>query len=77
MRNIGDAEELPSIETKGIRREIRPFALRDFLEVVRPGRFIHSDCEGLSIRINLDRLSDEHRREALEQLAEVMDRLRD
>ena len=77
VRNIVDAEELPSIETKGIRREIRPFALRNFLQEVTPGRFIHSDRDGLSIRINLDRLSDEHRREALDQLSKVMDRLRD
>ena len=76
VRELVEAEERPSIEAKGIRREIRPFALRNFLDETRQDRFIHYDRDGLSIRIDLDRLSDEHRREAVSQLAEAMERLR-
>ena len=76
VRDIIEAEEQPSIQAKGIRREIRPFALRNFLDQARPDRFVHCDHDGLSIRIDLDRLSDEHRRKALDQLSEVIERLR-
>lgn len=76
VRDIVEAEERPSIEAKGIRREIRPFALLNILDKTRPERFIHHDRDGLSIRIDLDRLSDEQKREAVCHLAEAMERLK-
>lgn len=76
VRDMTEAEEQPSIEAKGIRREIRPFALRNFLDESRSDRFIRCEHDGLSIRIDLDRLSDEQRRNALDQLTEIMERLR-
>jgi class 3 adenylate cyclase len=76
VRDMVEAEEQSSIEAKGIRREIRPFALRNFLDETRPDRLIHCDHDGLSIRIDLDRLSDEQRRKTLDQLSKVMERLR-
>lgn len=76
VRDRVEAEERPSIEAKGIRREIRPFALRNFLDQTRPDRLIRYDRDGLSIRIDLDRLSDEQRRKTLDRLSEVMERLR-
>jgi adenylate cyclase len=75
VRDMVDAEERPSIEAKGIRREIRPFALANFLERPAEDRYIRCDRDGLSIRINLNKLSDEDRQEALEQLADVIKRL--
>lgn len=76
VRDMVEAEEQPSIEAKGIRREIRPFALRNFLVAAGQQRFIRCDSDGFSIRIDLDRLSDDRRREALDQLSEVMARLK-
>jgi adenylate cyclase len=76
VRDIAEAEERPSIEAKGIRREIRPFALLNILDETRSERFIHHDRDGLSIRIDLDRLSDEQKHEAVGQLAEAMERLK-
>jgi adenylate cyclase len=76
VRDIVDADELPSIEAKGIRREIRPFALRNFLEPINRGHFINIDQEGLSVRIDLDRMTDEERRDALEKLSSVIAQLK-
>jgi class 3 adenylate cyclase len=76
VRDIVDAEERPSIDAKGIRREIRPFALGNFLDPSDGDRFIRCDGDGVSIRIDLQKLSDEDKRDTLEQLAEIMDRLR-
>ena len=76
VRDIVDAEERPSIEAKGIRREIRPFALVNYLDQSGEDRFIRCNRDGVSIRIDLKKLSDENRQEALKQLAEVMERLR-
>jgi adenylate cyclase len=76
VRDLVEAEEQPSIEAKGIRREIRPFALRHFLDEAKRDRLIQCERDGVSIRIDLDQLSDEHRREALDQLSDVIERLR-
>jgi adenylate cyclase len=76
VRDMVEAEEQPSIEAKGIRREIRPFALRHFLDEAKRDRLIQCERDGVSIRIDLDQLSDEHRREALDQLSHVIERLR-
>jgi class 3 adenylate cyclase len=76
VRDMVEAEERPSIEAKGIRREIRPFALRNFFDETKPDRIIQCDRAGLTIRIDLDRLSGEHRREALDQLSHVIETLK-
>ena len=76
VRDIVHAEERPSIEAKGIRREIRPFALVNYLDQSGEDRFIRCNRDGVSIRIDLKKLSDENRQEALKQLAEIMERLR-
>jgi hypothetical protein len=76
VRDMVEAEEQRSIEAKGIRREIRPFALRNFFDETKPDRVIQCDRAGLTIRIDLDRLSGEHRRDALDQLFHVIERLK-
>ena len=76
VRDIVEAEERPPMEAKGIRREIRPFALVNFLDQSGEDRFIRCNRDGVSIRIDLKNLSDENRREALKKLAEIMERLR-
>ena len=76
VRDMVEAEEQPSIEAKGIRREIRPFALRHFLDEARQDRLIQCERGGVSIRIDPDRLSEGDRRDALHQLSEVIEKLR-
>lgn len=70
------AEEWPAIEIKGIRREIRPYALTNFLdEEADTGEIIRSEQEGLSIRIDLSKLSADRRRVLQIQLRQIADRL--
>ena len=76
VRDIVEAEEQPSIEAKGIRRDIRPFALRNLLDDAKPDRVIRCDSDGLSIRVDMERMSDEHRRDALALLSRIMEQLR-
>ena len=76
VRDIVEAEEQPSIEAKGIRRDIRPFALRNLLDDAKPDREIRCDSDGLSIRVDLEHMSDEHRRSALAILSGIVDQLR-
>ena len=75
VRDSVDAEERPSMEAKGIRREIRPFALADFLGEPDADRFIRCDGEGISVRIDLARVSEENKSEAARRLAEAIERL--
>ncbi len=67
VRDMVDAEERPSIEAKGIRREIRPFALTNFFDRSEEDRYIRCDRDGLSIRIDLNKLSDEDKQQAMER----------
>ena len=76
VRDTVEAEEQSSIEAKGIRREIRPFALRNFLDATNRDRCIRYDGDGVSIRIDLDQLSDERKRDTVDQLSEVIERLK-
>jgi class 3 adenylate cyclase len=76
VRDMVEAEEQPSIEAKGIRRDIRPFALRHFLDEPKRDGLIQFERDGVSIRIDLDRLSGEHRRDALDQIFHVIERLK-
>ncbi len=77
VRDLVDAEEQPSMEAKGIRRDIRPFALRNFLTSRAAEKFVSWDQDGLSIRIDVDRLSVDQKRAALAQLSDVIERLRE
>jgi adenylate cyclase len=76
VQDIVEAEEQPSIEAKGIRREIRPFALRNLLDDAKLDRVIRCDSDGLSIRIDLEHMNDEHRRRAVVLLSGIVDQLR-
>jgi adenylate cyclase len=76
VRDTVEAEEQPSIEAKGIRREIRPFALRNFVDASKTDRFINCDLDGLSIHVDLERMTDEHRRDAVDRLSLIIERLK-
>jgi hypothetical protein len=47
-----------------------------FLDAAKPDRFINYDLDGLSNRIDLNRLSERDRHNALDQLSRVIERLR-
>lgn len=76
VRDIAEAEEQPSIEAKGIRREIRPFALRNLLDETGLDRVIRCDRDGLSIRVDLEHMSEEHRRSAIVLLSGIVEQLK-
>jgi class 3 adenylate cyclase len=75
VRDIVEAEEQPSMEAKGIRRDIRPSALRNLLDDAKLHRVIRCDGDGLSLRIDLEHMSDEHRRRAVVLLSGIVDQL--
>jgi class 3 adenylate cyclase len=75
VRGRVTAEEWPAIEVKGIRREIRPYALTEFLDEFEANEVISSEIEGMSVRIDLRDLDDTRRQEMLSQLAELTERL--
>lgn len=75
VRDRVEADEQPSIQAKGIRREIRPFALRNFLDAAKLDRVIQCEQDGFVLRIDLDRVSD--RSDAADQLARIIERLKD
>ncbi|MCH9805952.1 adenylate/guanylate cyclase domain-containing protein [bacterium] len=77
VRGHVTAEQWPPIEAKGIRREIRPYALTDFLDDPDQENTIRSEIEGMSLRINLRNLDDERRHEMLTQLALISERLKE
>jgi hypothetical protein len=76
VRDRVTAEEWPAIEVKGIRREIRPYALTGFLDKPAADHMIYAELEGMSVRIDLRNLDDEHRREMLTQLDRISERLK-
>ena len=75
VRDKVTAEEWPPIEVKGIRREIRPYALTNFLDEPDAEQVIRSELEGLSVRIDLRDLDDEQRRAVLLRLRKIIDEL--
>jgi hypothetical protein len=76
VRDRVTAEEWPAIEVKGIRREIRPYAVTEFLDELEANEVISSEIEGMSVRIDLRDLDDTRRQAMLTQLAEITERLK-
>jgi adenylate cyclase len=70
------AEEWPAIEAKGIRREIRPYALMDFLDQPAATQIINSEIEGMYVRIDMRDLDDTRRQAMLAELADITERLK-
>src|SRR5262245_40682692 len=75
VRDTVTAEEWPAIAIKGIRREIRPFALTAFLDEPVEHEVISSEIEGMSVRIDVRSLDDDRRRAMLAELADIIERL--
>jgi class 3 adenylate cyclase len=76
VRSNVTAEEWPVMEAKGIRREIRPYALTDFLDEPDANQMINSEIEGMSVRIDLRNLDEKRRQEMLAQLAHISEQLK-
>jgi class 3 adenylate cyclase len=76
LRGSVAAEEWPAIEVKGIRREIRPYALMDFLDEPEAHQTIKSEIDGMSIRIDLRNLDEARRQAILTELADISEQLR-
>ena len=62
---------------KGIRREIRPYALTDFLDEPEVHQTISSNVDGMSVEIDLRGLDDTRRQALLAELAEISERLKE
>ena len=75
VRGKVTAHELPAIEVKGIRREIRPYALTNILDEPGADQIIRSELEGMSVRIDLRDLNDERRRAFQDRLREIAEEL--
>lgn len=75
VRGKVTGQEWPAIEIKGIRREIRPYALTNFLDEPDTEQIIRSELDGLSLRIDLRGLNDEQRRLLQAQLRGIADQL--
>jgi adenylate cyclase len=76
VRGSVTAEEWPAIEAKGIRREIRPYALTDFLDQPAAHQIINSEIEGMYVRIDVRDLDDTRRQAMLAELADITERLK-
>jgi class 3 adenylate cyclase len=75
VRDRVTAEEWPAIEVKGIRREIRPYAVTKFLDQAEAHETISSEIDGMSIRIDLRNLDHTRRQAILAELADISERL--
>src|SRR5262245_37098689 len=71
VRDRVTAEEWPAIEVKGIRREIRPYALTEFLDAPAAHQTINSEIDGMSVRVDLRDLDDRRRQAILAELADI------
>lgn len=77
IREEFDADERVPIKVKGVSREIRCFALKGiFGTVVAEGNFLVKQRPGMRLTLNLEQLPRESREEALQDLQEVIERIR-
>lgn len=76
VREVFEAIEQPSIEVKGIRRVIRPFALSNFLDIPKSDGRIDCVFSGLSIQGDLDSMKDEEKQKVLIQLSRIIEQLK-
>ena len=71
------AEERPPIQAKGIAREIRSFALKNIQDAAAaPRTFVVKERPGLRLTLNLAQLAPDARDQAVADLEEVIDRIR-
>ena len=77
VRDEFQAEERPPIKAKGIAGEIRCFALTGVHEAATAARnFLVRERPGMRLTINLEQLNGEAREKALQDLQDVIERIR-
>jgi class 3 adenylate cyclase len=68
VQDIVDAEEQPPMQVKGIRREVRPFKVVGLFEELAEGvQYVHRKIPGLTISMDLNKLSHDEARQALDE----------
>ncbi|MCP4383799.1 MAG: adenylate/guanylate cyclase domain-containing protein [Hyphomicrobiales bacterium] len=77
VSDIIEAEELPSVQVKGIGRPIRPFSVRSVLEDgVATERLLRRKRDGLLLYLDRDRLGEDGRQQAENELEAALQQLR-
>jgi class 3 adenylate cyclase len=77
VRDIIDAAEREPILAKGIRREVRPFAVTSiFADGQDRDQVVRVEDHGVAIRLDLAKLTDDSRSRALAALEQAAERLR-
>lgn len=77
VRDIVATEERPPIAAKGIRREVRPFAVTSIFEGDGAQRVLRIDEEGAAVALDFSRLTEAGRARVRAALEEAARRLRD
>ncbi len=77
VRDIVATEERPPIAAKGIRREVRPFAVTSIFEDDAARHVLRIDEEGAAVALDFSRLTDAGRARVRAALEEAARRLRD
>lgn len=76
VKDIVEAEERGAIQAKGIRREVRAFAVTDVLRGMDDERrFIRKERDGLYVRLDLQKLTGDDRRQAINDMLAIVQRL--
>ncbi len=78
VNDIVEAEERPPITAKGIRRKVRPYSvIAEYADLDEDSRFICTQSEGLRIQMDMDKLTEATREEAIDKLQQALRRLSD
>jgi class 3 adenylate cyclase len=73
VKDFVQAGEQPSIQVKGIRRDVRPFTVIDLSDNLDAGsRYIHEQVPGMSLTMDLANMTDEDRVAARKKLEESL-----
>lgn len=76
VKDMVDVEPRAPIHVKGIRREVRPYAVTSVYERdANVSRIVRSNAEGFSLFVNLDKLSPDKHEEAKEALKAALNKL--
>jgi adenylate cyclase len=77
VRDLVEAEERPPFQAEGIRKKVRPFAVKGILDGMSDSkRFIRKELDGMLVVVDLDKLNGESRSAALGDLESIVDRMK-
>jgi len=77
VRDIVAAEARPPITVKGIRRQVRPYSVLGLYDdLAGSSRFVSCSGEGLRLQMDLEKLTNERRDEAIAELEKALARLK-